>query len=63
MQKQTLCYFVIGTSLAVLLQRLAQRRSVPRTYPVQQRAASAEVIDLANWKETRGLVAAAASVK
>jgi hypothetical protein len=63
MQKQTLCYLVIGTSLAVLLQRLAQRRYVPRAFPAQQRGTSAEIIDLDNWKQSRGLMAAAASAK
>lgn len=61
MRKQTLCYFVIGTSLAVLLQRLAQRRTSAR--PVTRRAISAEVIDLAAWKESRGLEAVAAALK
>ena len=63
MQKQTLCYLVIGTSLAVLLQRLTQRRDVPRSRPVPQRAIGAEVIDLATWKLSRGLEAVAASAK
>ena len=52
MQKQTLCFLVIGTSLAVLLQNLAKRRSLAEARPVTQ-GASAEIIDLAAWREAR----------
>ena len=63
MRKQTLCYFVIGTSLAVLLQRIAQRRTVTHTRPVSPRSNGAEVIDLATWKQSRDLEAVAAAAK
>jgi len=52
MQKQTLCFLVIGTSLAVLLQNLAKRRSLAEARPVTH-GASAEIIDLAAWREAR----------
>lgn len=53
MRKQTLCFLVIGTSLAVLLQNLARRRALAPARPVRA-GEGAEVIDLAAWKETRG---------
>ncbi len=63
MQKTTLCYLVIGTSLAVLLQRLAQRQPKPRARPVTPRQIGADIIDFANWKQSRGLELVAASAK
>jgi hypothetical protein len=63
MRKQTLCYFVIGTSLAVLLQRLAQRRTVTHARPVSPRSIGAEVIDLATWKQSRDLETVGAAAK
>lgn len=52
MQKQTLCFLVIGTSLAVLLQNLAKRRALADARPFP-RNVSAEIIDLAAWREAR----------
>ncbi|HML43787.1 MAG: hypothetical protein JNN24_03840 [Hyphomicrobium zavarzinii] len=52
-QKQTLCFLVLGTSLAVLLQNLAKRRYVVTTRPIT-RTGGGEVIDFAAWKELRG---------
>lgn len=62
MQKQTLCFLVIGTSLAVLLQNLAKRRAVPPRRPAV-RQAPGEVIDLAAWKELRNRNQLAVSAK
>jgi hypothetical protein len=63
MRKQTLCYFVIGTSLAVILQRLAQRRTVSHARRVAPRSIGADIIDLATWKQSRGLEPIVASAK
>jgi hypothetical protein len=52
MRKQTLCFLVIGTSLAVLLQNLARRRALAPARPPRA-GESAEIIDLAAWKELR----------
>lgn len=52
MQKQTLCFLVVGASLAMLLQNLAKRRSAVEARPVT-RTRSAEIIDLAAWREAR----------
>ncbi len=52
MQKQTLCFLVLGASLGVLLQNLAKRRLVAGPRPAA-RATPAEVIDLAAWKELK----------
>lgn len=51
MRKQTLCFLVIGASLTVLLQNLSRRRTVVVARP--PRGYSAEVIDLATWRELR----------
>lgn len=57
MQKQALCYFVLGASLTVLLQNLAKRRThaaAPLARGEQAEAhASGDVIDLAAWKASR----------
>lgn len=52
MRKQTLCFLVIGTSLAVLLQNLARRRALAPARPARV-GEGAEIIDLAAWKELR----------
>lgn len=52
MQKQTLCFLVIGASVGILLQALAKRRVTAETSPAAP-GPSAEVIDLAAWKEMR----------
>lgn len=53
MRKQAFCYFVIGASLGVLLQKLSQRRVVVSVRRPVRRAEPAEVIDLATWRELR----------
>jgi hypothetical protein len=52
MEKKTLCFLVLGASVGVLLQNLAQRRYMTTARPVM-RTSSAEVIDLAAWKELK----------
>ena len=52
MEKKTLCFLVLGASLGVLLQNLAQRRYVASARPIT-RNGTAEVIDLAAWKELK----------
>lgn len=52
MHRQTLCFLVLGTSLAVLLQRLAQRRADAEQRPAA-RVGGGEVVDFAAWKELR----------
>lgn len=56
MQKQTLCFLVLGASLGVLLQNLAKRRQQTPLRRIQ-RAIPAEVIDLKAWRESRGQLA------
>jgi hypothetical protein len=51
MRRQTLCFLVIGTSLAMLLQNLSKRRTIVVARP--PRGHSAEVIDLAAWRALR----------
>lgn len=58
MQKQALCYFVLGASLTVLLQNLAKRRAHAAAQPPArgeqaEAHASGDVIDLAAWKASR----------
>jgi len=51
-QKPTLCFLVLGTSLSVLLQNLEKRRTVAIVRPATRRG-SAEIIDLAAWRELK----------
>ncbi|WP_333793007.1 hypothetical protein [Hyphomicrobium sp.] len=58
MQKQAICYFVLGASLTVLLQNLARRRAHAAAQSVPGRPqiptpAGSDVIDLAAWKASR----------
>jgi hypothetical protein len=53
MRKQAFCYFVLGASLGVLLQKLAQRRIVVSVRRPVRRGEPAEVIDLATWRDLR----------
>lgn len=53
MEKKTLCFLVLGASLGVLLQNLAQRRYVVSSARPVTRNGTAEVIDLAAWKELK----------
>jgi hypothetical protein len=62
MRKQAFCYFVLGASLSVLLQNLAQRRAVAHVRPMR-RANPAEVIDLAAWRELKNRSQPALSVE
>ncbi len=63
MQKQTLCFLVVGASLAVLLQNLAKRRDAQRLHRPPPRGPGAEIIDLAHWREARRRETAAVSLK
>jgi len=52
MEKKTLCFLVLGASVGLLLQNLAQRRSPTSERPVT-RTGTAEIIDLAAWRELK----------
>jgi hypothetical protein len=52
MQKQTLRFLVIGASLSLLLHNLSRRQPLVPVRPLP-RGHSAEVIDLAAWREMR----------